>query len=328
METSININWVERMNELGQERVPFLFILDYELKSPLIYTLDSVPFNILFKLNQIKNYTLSGTISKNLEFDKVPISVDQYAGSFKSIMEELNYGNTFLINLTFPTEIMTNYNLRELFNVSHAKYKLYFKDEFIVSSPESFIQIVENKIKTFPMKGTIDASIKNARNIIMNDPKETAEHYTIVDLLRNDLSKVADNVTVERFRYIEEVHTSSKTLYQVSSEITGQLGPDYPCRLGDIFRDILPAGSISGAPKKKTVEIIEQNEICPRGFYTGIFGIFDGVNVDSGVMIRYIESVRDKMYYRSGCGITHQSDMQSEYNEMNEKVYVPVSRNN
>lgn len=328
MEASKKINWTEKMNELGNARIPFLFILDFELKCPLIYTLDCVPFNILFKLNQIKNYTLSGTISKNLEFAKVSVSVDQYAGSFKSVMEELNYGNTFLINLTFPTEIITNYNLRELFNVSHAKYKLYFKDEFIVSSPESFIQIVEDKIKTFPMKGTIDASIKNAGNIILNDPKETAEHYTIVDLLRNDLSMVADNVRVERFRYLEEVHTSSKTLYQVSSEITGQLDPDYPGRLGDIFKAILPAGSISGAPKKKTVEIIDQNEICPRGFYTGIFGIFDGVNVDSGVMIRYIERVGDKLYYRSGCGITHQSDMHSEYNEMNEKVYVPVSRNN
>ena len=175
---------------------------DFELKSPLIYTLDSVPFNILFKLNQIKNYTLSGTISKNLEFAKVSVSVDQYAGSFKSVMEELNYGNTFLINLTFPTEIITNYNLRELFNVSHAKYKLYFKDEFIVSSPESFIQIVEDKIKTFPMKGTIDASIKNAGNIILHDPKETAEHYTIVDLLRNDLSMVADNVRAVSYTHL------------------------------------------------------------------------------------------------------------------------------
>ncbi len=147
-----------------------------------------------------------------------------------------------------------------------------------------------------------------------------------MDLLRNDLSIVAKNVKVNRFRYIDELKTSSKTLLQVSSEIEGTLPDDYTSHLGDIFKALLPAGSISGAPKKKTLEIIQENEIDERGYYTGVFGIFDGTNVDSAVMIRYIENNDGQLTYRSGCGITSMSDCLSEYHEMIDKVYVPITR--
>ena len=82
--------------------------------------------------------------------------------------------------------------------------------------------------------------------------------------------------------------------------------------------------SVSGAPKQKTNEIIRQAEGAKRGFYTGVFGYFDGENLDSGVMIRYIEHVHGKYFYRSGGGITTQSDAMAEYQEALDKVYVPV----
>jgi para-aminobenzoate synthetase component I len=176
------------------------------------------------------------------------------------------------------------------------------------------------------MKGTIDAAIPHAANIILNDKKETSEHYTIVDLLRNDLSLVAKNVKVNKFRYLDYLTTLDRTLIQVSSEIEGTLTEDFRSNLGNIFHALLPAGSISGAPKKKTVEIIGENEIGPRGYYTGVFGIFDGENVDSAVMIRYIEKSGETLWYRSGCGITNLSDCASEYKEMIDKVYVPIGR--
>jgi para-aminobenzoate synthetase component 1 len=87
---------------------------------------------------------------------------------------------------------------------------------------------------------------------------------------------------------------------------------------------LLPAGSISGAPKRKTVEIIRDAEGEPRGYFTGVFGIFDGINVDSGVMIRYIENTPNGFVYRSGGGITAQSDLVQEYQEAIDKVYAPV----
>ena len=322
------MNWVDKMNQLGKEKSPFIFILDFELKNPIILKLGQIPNDIYYKFNDIKNYTLSGTQSKPLHFLPNPMPIGQYTKAFDAAKKEILYGNSFLLNLTFPTSIETNYTLRELFNISHARYKLYFKDQFIVSSPEIFIKIINGKIFTFPMKGTIDASIPDATSNILNDVKETAEHYTIVDLLRNDLSMVATNVKVNKFRYIDKLVTSTKTLLQVSSEIEGTLSNDFNENLGTIFAKLLPAGSISGAPKKKTVEIIKANEVDDRGYYTGVFGIFDGNNVDSGVMIRYIEKQDDKLIYRSGCGITYRSECTSEYQEMIDKVYIPLGKNN
>ena len=274
----------------------------------------------------MKNYKLKPGIHPPLEFNAFPMDFSEYKGAFDKVQEEIIAGNSFLLNLTFPTPITTNYSLMDLFKVSLAKYKLYYKDEFIVFSPETFIRIQEGRISTNPMKGTIDARIPNARDIILNDIKETAEHNTIVDLLRNDLSQVAKKVQVKKFRYIDEIQTSSKHLLQVSSEIEGILPSEYLSSLGDIFARLLPAGSISGAPKKKTLEIIRENEWGLRGYYSGVMGLFDGANVDSAVMIRYIEKNEGELLYRSGCGITFMSDAAAEYQEMIDKVYVPVDR--
>ena len=94
--------------------------------------------------------------------------------------------------------------------------------------------------------------------------------------------------------------------------------------LGNILFSLLPAGSVTGAPKPKTVDIINETEIYSRGFYTGIFGYFDGRNLDSSVIIRYIEKQNDAMYFKSGGGITFLSDWEKEYHEMLNKVYVPI----
>jgi para-aminobenzoate synthetase component 1 len=110
----------------------------------------------------------------------------------------------------------------------------------------------------------------------------------------------------------------------VSSKITGNLPENYAAKIGDILFSMLPAGSISGAPKKKTVEIIREAENYDRGFYTGIFGFFDGKNLDSCVLIRFIENQNDRLVYKSGGGITFMSRAETEYQEMLKKVYVPV----
>jgi para-aminobenzoate synthetase component I len=163
-----------------------------------------------------------------------------------------------------------------------------------------------------------------AKEKILADQKELAEHVTIVDLIRNDLSTVASSVQVTRFRYVEEVKTHQKDLLQVSSEIQGDLPPDYLSHLGDILVALLPAGSVSGAPKKKTLEIIRKAEGEERGYYTGVFGYFDGQNLDAGVLIRYIEKTEQGLYFRSGGGITTQSKVETEYQEAIDKIYAPI----
>lgn len=316
---------IELMNEYGKNEIPFLFIIDFEMENPNIIKLSEVDADkILYSVNEAKNYNRRLTTTKELSFKKLPPSYDEYSHAFKIVMNHIQAGNTYLCNLTFPTCIEINFSLLELFYASRAKYKLYYDDLFIVFSPECFVKIEDGKIYSFPMKGTIDASIPNAKEIILRDEKELAEHTTIVDLIRNDLSIVASNVGVEEFRYVEEITTNQKNLLQVSSKISGKLPERFLSQIGDIIFSLLPAGSISGAPKKKTVEIIKDAENYKRGFYTGIFGIFDGKNLDSAVMIRFIEKVGNQYYFKSGGGITFLSDPSSEYNELIDKVYVPI----
>jgi para-aminobenzoate synthetase component 1 len=314
------------INNWGQNRVPFLFAIDFEMKRPLAFKLEGMKSEgILYQVNDNTNSNDSIHKSKLVQFEKHPISFSDYNSKFEKVKYHLSYGDTFLTNLTIKTEIRSKLNLRELFISSSAKYKLWKKDKFLVFSPETFIKINRKKISSFPMKGTIDAGLPSAADILLNDRKELSEHVTIVDLIRNDLSHVASNVHVKRFRYLEEIRTNSKNLLQASSEIVGDLPDDYAANIGDIVTRLLPAGSVSGAPKPKTLEIISDAEQEERGYYTGVFGLFDGANLDSAVMIRFIEQVGNRFYYRSGGGITSQSDPELEYEEAINKVYLPSS---
>ena len=130
---------------------------------------------------------------------------------------------------------------------------------------------------------------------------------------------------VKRFRYIDRIDTPQHSILQVSSEIQGILPDNWRSRIGEIICDMLPAGSVSGAPKQATLHLIERAEGTPRGFYCGVFGYFDGQNLDSAVLIRYIEKEGDKFFFRSGGGITVNSDRRSEYNEVIEKIYLPTT---
>ena len=312
------------MNRWGLQGVPFLFVIDFEQEKPFACRLEEAkPNNILFDILGNSNAGVE-KVAALVGVTKTPIPLARYQEKFNDVAQHLHYGDSFLANLTIKTEIQSNRNLRELFFLAKAKYKLLFNEEFLVFSPETFVRMVAGKIYTFPMKGTIDAATPNAREALLNNPKELAEHVTIVDLMRNDLSRVAEHVSVTRFRYIDELKTSHKNLLQVSSEIVGQLPRDYLGRVGTILANLLPAGSVTGAPKAKTIQIIREAELEKRGYYAGVFGYFDGVVLESAVMIRFIERVGDKLFYRSGGGITTQSIAINEYQEAIDKIYVPI----
>lgn len=322
-------NFKDQLNSWGRNRTPFFFCIDFELEKPVAFALDGVDNpNLLFSINGFTNSAKPPLPKERIGvkgFKKIPITFSGYELKFNKVLWHLSYGDSFLTNLTIKTKIETDQTLSDIFHASSAKYKLLFDNQFLVFSPETFIQIRDEKIFSYPMKGTIDAAIENAEEKILSDQKEIAEHVTIVDLIRNDLSMIATDVNVARFRYIDTLTTNNKTLLQVSSEITGNLSHDWPSQLGDLLVSVLPAGSISGAPKQKTLEIIQQAEGEKRGYYTGVFGYFDGNSLDSGVMIRFIEKVDNQLYYRSGGGITTQSDAQTEYQEAIDKIYVPLT---
>ncbi len=119
--------------------------------------------------------------------------------------------------------------------MSRSRYKIWYDGQFVCFSPEIFVTIHDGIIRSFPMKGTIDAGIPDAERVILNDKKEIAEHYTIVDLIRNDLNSVSKRVRVERFRYIDTIVTNEKKLLQVSSEVCGELDGNYLSHIGDII---------------------------------------------------------------------------------------------
>lgn len=310
------------INKLGSSKIPFLFIVSYDKKSIFCSPLDSLEKDIYYKVENTRNYT-PVQLSKSYKFEKYPVNFTSYKKSFDKVIDEIKRGNTYLLNLTFSTPTKTDLSLKEIFTHSRAKYKLYFKDDFVCFSPEKFIEIKNDTISTYPMKGTIDASIKNAKENILSNQKEFAEHTMIVDLMRNDLGIVANNIKVNSFRYIDEIKAGSQNLLQVSSHISGELPTDWHKHIGDILDALTPAGSISGTPKKSTLNIIDNAENHDRGFYSGIFGLYDGETLNSAVMIRFIEKNENELTYKSGGGITLDSDAKSEYEEMVRKVYLP-----
>ncbi len=314
-----------KMNLLGASRIPFLFVIDYEMRQPLVFPLDELEkANVLYRIDGIGNFSSqNGVAHKPVAFEKHPVDFAVYLKAFNRVKTHLQRGNSFLVNLTQATPIEANLTLLEIFLRSQSKYNLYVQDKFVVFSPETFVKIKNGIIYSYPMKGTISDHVSDAENLILMNPKEMAEHATIVDLIRNDLSVFSKNVTVNRFRYIDRVETNKGGLLQVSSEISGELPEDYQNKIGNLLFDMLPAGSVTGAPKQQTRQIIHESENYERGYYTGVFGVFDGENLDSAVMIRFIEKTDLGLVFKSGGGITALSDAQTEYQEMIDKVYLP-----
>lgn len=314
---------VALMNKLGKERKDFLFAFDYELSKAFVISSPMEQKEILFSVNGCTNIE---SFPKKNKVKICPHFVDYsfYKKGFELVKNSLLRGDTYLANYTVQTPIETTNSLQEIFYSAKSPFKLYVPDAFVCFSPERFVKIENDKIFTFPMKGTIDARLPQASTIILNDKKETAEHITIVDLLRNDIGMVANNVRVERFRYIDEIKTDKGSILQVSSEMVGDLDKNWYSCLGNIILKLLPAGSICGAPKQSTIRAIAKAEKKKRGFYTGVFGYFDGNRLDSAVLIRFIEKNGNNYFFRSGGGITVNSDCKKEYDEVNQKIYLPL----
>ncbi len=321
---------LELLNTYSEQKIPFLFIIDFDKAKPIVIPLNKVNKDeIWYDFNGFSNFEYTERKKPgNFSFEKYPLAYQAYKKKFDEIQQYLLRGDSYLVNLTCATKIDTSLSFEEIFVHSKAPYKLLVKNKFVVFSPEPFVKIKNGIISSFPMKGTINASVPDAEKVILENEKELAEHSTMVDLIRNDLSMVAKEVTLKKFRYISRIKTFNSELLQVSSEISGIVKPELMEQLGDLFSALLPAGSISGAPKRKTVEIIKKVEGYERGYYTGVFGYFDGTNVESAVMIRFIEKINDELYFKSGGGITIYSDAQAEYEELIDKIYVPVNRDN
>lgn len=326
---------INNINILAKENEPFLFVINYDGDDAYIRRLKDIdPKECLYDFEGISNVVLDDGYKHPLPsaiwWDIDAPAYENYERSFNIVKNNMLAGNSYLANLTCRVPVDCNLSLDDIFAHSKGKYRLLLRGDrnrgrrFVCFSPESFLRISHGRIYSYPMKGTIDASLPNARQELMNDTKEAAEHATIVDLIRNDLSRVATDVRVDRYRYIDTLHTNKGDILQTSSEISGLLPDDYRQHLGEIIDAQLPAGSITGAPKKKTVEIIREAERYDRGFYTGVMGIFNDGELNSAVMIRFVEQDENGMAFKAGGGITAKSCCRKEYEEVLQKIYLPI----
>lgn len=317
---------IDRIDELARKRKEFLFIVSYDRTEAYVEEVSDIDAaELMFAFSQASN------IPQGIVFGDTPVRLSiippcrqEYEQSINYIKENQRKGNSYLANLTCKVPIETNLSMRDIFLRSKAAYRCWMKDKFVCFSPEIFVRVQNGRIFSYPMKGTIDATLPQAAEILMLNKKEAAEHATIVDLIRNDLSMVAEGVKVMKYRYVDRLSTHKGAILQTSSEISAILKPYYCEHLGQMIDKLLPAGSITGAPKSKTVEIIHQAEKYERGFYTGVMGYVSDGRLDSAVMIRFIEQEDGKLYYKAGGGITAQSNNDEEYNEIIRKIYVPI----
>lgn len=314
------------INRRAAQGRPFLFGVDFELQEGFFVEDPLADREVYFACGDITNMPEASSRQENTvpRLEILHTDREAYLRKFSVIRRGLLRGDSFLANLTERTPIRTDLSLADIFRRSRARYKLLIPDRLVCFSPECFVHITDGVVRSYPMKGTIDAVLPDAETRLLDDYKEQCEHYTIVDLIRNDLNRIADRVRVERFRYVEKIVTLRGEILQTSSEIAGDLHPGWQEELGDLLFSLLPAGSISGAPKSATLQLISDAEQCPRGYYTGVFGYFDGRDLDSAVMIRYIEQENGRLYFRSGGGVTVHSDAQQEYDEIITKIYLPI----
>jgi para-aminobenzoate synthetase component 1 len=314
----------EQLNRWGATRQPFLLLADFEGQAMRAWPLkDLDPRELQFAFPSAGNALPQSTEAPppliwEPQFPKAP----DYARAYARVQSGLQRGDSFLVNLTAPTPVRTNWDTLTVFQQTSARYRLWWRDQFVCFSPEPFVQINGHTISSYPMKGTLAAHLPG--QLLLDNEKERAEHATIVDLIRNDLSQVASRVRVAHFRYLEQLDTHRGALWQTSSRIQGQLSASYHHELGDLLLRLLPAGSISGAPKPATVRIIQEAEGQARGYYTGIAALWDGYQLDSCVLIRFLENSPDGLRYWSGGGITAYSQVEEEYRELKEKVYLPL----
>lgn len=253
------------------------------------------------------------------------LSYTQYAKAIETIKKQISYGNTYEVNFTYPFNVTYQGDIIALYEMLLPYQKTPYNaliqnkyEEILSFSPELFFIKKGNKIVTKPMKGTAVRKANNDEDLqqieyLKNSIKNKAENVMIVDLLRNDLSKIALTGTVKVNKLFEiETH---KTLHQMTSEIEATLPSDIS--LYQIFEAIFPCGSITGAPKIKTMEIIHKVEKFSRHVYCGAIGYISPKETIFSVPIRILQRQKGNSDFRydTGGAIVWDSETNDEWNE-------------
>ena len=294
----------------------------------------------------LAEYLLYFTVHDRVETSSIPLTYDDidlsskwqevtsaedYEKAIAQIHHHLRQGDTYQVNYTVQLKQDLNANPFDIYNrmvvEQEAGYNAYVEhDEMAVisMSPELFFEQNDRELTTRPMKGTTQRGVTDQEDLaqaswLEQDPKNRSENMMIVDLLRNDMNRISEvgSEHVERLCQVEQY----STVWQMTSTIKSQLRPDVD--LVEIFRSLFPCGSITGAPKIATMEIIKNLEPQPRGVYCGTIGLLlpNGQRIFN-VAIRTIQLHQGKAVYGVGGGITWDSTWESEYREVHQKAAV------
>ena len=300
----------------------------------------------VYKAPLLGEYLLYFTVHDRLETSPIPLtyeevdlpskwqeetSAENYEKAISQIHHHLRQGDTYQVNYTVQLKQDLSDNPFAIYNrmvvEQEAGYNAYVEhDEMAVisMSPELFFEQNDRELTTRPMKGTTQRGVTNQEDLeqaswLEQDPKNRSENMMIVDLLRNDMNRISEvgSEHVERLCQVEQY----STVWQMTSTIKSQLRPDVD--LVEIFRSLFPCGSITGAPKIATMEIIKNLEPQPRGVYCGTIGLLlpNGRRIFN-VAIRTIQLHQGKAVYGVGGGITWDSTWESEYREVHQKAAV------
>lgn len=312
-----SLNKIETLKEKGLYLIGYM---RYDLKRtntlPLVYFEAFESFKPF--VHQVPSYKI-GTIVKPL------VSKEEYTKKVQYIKGQIKNGITYEVNYTYPSSLKTNASELDLYHYllqnQQTPYNAFLQNRYetILSfSPELFFVKKGNKIRTKPMKGTVkrgcspeeDSALKN---FLYHDLKNRTENIMIVDLLRNDLGRISKPGTVIADKLFEvEEH---KTLFQMTSEISSELKDDVT--LYDIVQAIYPCGSITGAPKISTMDVIQTAEPYPREVYCGTIGYIHQNEMTFSVPIRILQKKKGETDYRydAGSAITWSSTAEDEWEE-------------
>lgn len=268
------------------------------------------------KKSKIKSYE-AASLGSNFTKDK-------YISAVKKAKEYIRQGDIYQVNLSQNFQAKTPLSgfdiYKRLRNLSPSCFSAYLDCgdfQVLSSSPEGFLRLEHGIVTTRPMKGTRPRSKnklrdKKLKTELLKSAKDKAELTMIVDLERNDLGRVCsyDSVEVSRLRQLEEY----ATVFQTTASVRGRLHKDKDAI--DLMRACFPGGSITGCPKIRAMEIIEELEPTRRSLYTGSLGYFSfSGNMDFNILIRTILKKGDSVYFGAGAGIVTDSDPAAEYEE-------------
>jgi anthranilate synthase component 1 len=260
---------------------------------------------------------------------RVNVTKEDFEKSVEKAKQYVTSGDIFQVVLSKRYGFRVEGDLMEFYRslrqINPSPYMYFFKagDRQIVgSSPEMLVRVENRKVETFPIAGTRPCAEKRSENRrlaeeLLADPKERAEHVMLVDLARNDLGRISKFGSV-RVPDFMEVHGYSHVQHIVS-RVTGDLRENCDCY--DALRAVFPAGTVSGAPKVRAMQIIEELEHARRGPYAGAVGYFSfNDNADFAITIRTLFASKNKAYIQAGAGIVADSVPEKEWYETEHKA--------